>query len=282
MYGLLAGQAIRIGPLGPPVVGAGWRPTFLVDFFGEGVYLLTLNLGIDYDYTANTQTEGNSGQSGKGETMRAKKYRWMGAALFGSIVVVGFVCLSAEAPSESIKEILMRVGLRKELKRFVDESLERMDDANDIFAYCNGLEGSEGVYLGGPGPSELESVLREKIRGKLEEAGIKVLSEEEWNTAQGRPWLRVWVLSNKFGNQERYSCALRVECTEDAYLKRKGVLTTGLLWWQDAAFWDANDREVGEEVNEMIHAFINDYLAANPKESATEAEPNIEDSFLTP
>jgi len=72
--------------------------------------------------------------------------------------------------------------------------------AQDIEQTRNALRGLSGVYVMPENPLEEEAIrgglsqdaIRTEVELKLRQAGIRVLSREEWEQAPGKPYLQVW------------------------------------------------------------------------------------------
>ena len=106
---------------------------------------------------------------------------------------------------------------------------------------------------------------------KLRLAGIKVLSKEEWLDAKGRPYLYVRVTALKSTTLSLYSCFVEVSLYEQVVLVRDPKIVTSASTCRSGGYIMSGGSDVVKEsvrktIKDLVDEFINDYLAANPKE----------------
>ena len=105
---------------------------------------------------------------------------------------------------------------------------------------------------------------------RLRKAGVRVLTNEEWEQTPGGPYLDVMITTD-LGFSRRW--AYRVDVSLHEIIPQairydaNGSPKTGALWSSKLgeSNWGSNIKEIRQAVGDKIDAFINDYLAANPK-----------------
>ncbi|MHC4463912.1 MAG: hypothetical protein ACYS30_21130 [Planctomycetota bacterium] len=160
------------------------------------------------------------------------------------------------------------------------------------------LEGLEGVMVSidvDP-QQELRQIIEEK-HGLTEEGlktftelqlrrnGIKVLSTEDWFETVGRPRLIVqaWVALFMAAGKDKLTAAIyiSIELIENAILKRNPNMEIDGVTWQEVkrgfVGTDELKNEIEDAIEDILHKFCNDYLAANPKEPAKEKAPTLDE-----
>jgi hypothetical protein len=139
------------------------------------------------------------------------------------------------------------------------------------------LTGCEGiaVYVNviAQDASEQQS-MKEKVEGDVEQVlkdgGIKVLSEADIQYKQGRPRLRVHLVTFKEPQQrDVYIYSFRIFHLEDAILDRTDRYTEGLCW--DSGIYVGRERlsAIRSTLKSHVLRYVNDYLAVNPKKTET-------------
>jgi hypothetical protein len=117
--------------------------------------------------------------------------------------------------------------------------------------------------------------IRTDVELELRKFSIKVLSREESLRGSGCPCLYISsaLFVNSYG---RFSGAIDVELNEQVLLiRRPGVLVIGAATWQNiGAVQNGEPQQVRDEIKGYVDKFINEYLAANPKEPAATKDAN--------
>jgi len=112
-----------------------------------------------------------------------------------------------------------------------------------------------------------EDQIQTDVELKLRLAGIKVLTEEEWEKELGCPCLYVKVSARKW--ESIYSCSTDVELHQDVYLVRdSSIRVFGAITWYKSSFGLIGEMKVyqiRDSIKDYVDEFINDYLSVNPK-----------------
>lgn len=107
------------------------------------------------------------------------------------------------------------------------------------------------------------------IELKLRTAGIKVLSEKEWLTEEGHPYLWVALAIKRLETSSFYVCYMTIEFRQDIFLTRNpGIAGISTTWEKGALCWGpmASEGEyIRKILKEQADIFINAYLSVNPK-----------------
>lgn len=108
--------------------------------------------------------------------------------------------------------------------------------------------------------------LRTDAVNKLKMAGIKVQSEKESMTTPGSPHLHIMV--KVLGAAEgTYAAHIRIELREPVSLVRQPGMEVFASTWTTGIFGVTHSlSDVRQQEQELIDKFINEYLAANPKQ----------------
>lgn len=115
-----------------------------------------------------------------------------------------------------------------------------------------------------------EQLLQTYTELQLRQYGIKVLTEEEWLSTPGCPRLYVNLSVHTRDELPVAAAAIGVELLEGVLLLREPKRICG-----DASTWHTGSvvlvglrgiKDIREVVKDLVSEFINDYLAANPKE----------------
>jgi len=139
------------------------------------------------------------------------------------------------------------------------------------------LRGLQGVELFVMGPTAeiekyglTESQIRTDVELKLRQAGVKVLSSKERYKTPGAPLLTVFALVRKWPESEVFSVDVRAGLTQSVVLVRDRSILCNATTWETfpvGGVIAAKDlQSVRRVVKDHVDEFINDYLAANPKE----------------
>ena len=112
--------------------------------------------------------------------------------------------------------------------------------------------------------------VRTDVEVKLRQAGIRVLSKEEWLSTAGLPYLYVDISTTK-NPLGVYAFSVRVELNQSVTLVRPASQQRLLLaatWSTPGAIGTVGSKKLTalrDEVRDLTDQFINAYLAANPK-----------------
>ncbi len=110
--------------------------------------------------------------------------------------------------------------------------------------------------------------LRTDVELKLRQNGIKVLSEQEWNSIVGTPALYVNVNFNISKNYPVASFNINLQLYQTVYLTRDLTKICNAMTWELSYVGIAslsNIQSIRESVKDQVDEFINNYLAVNPK-----------------
>lgn len=114
-----------------------------------------------------------------------------------------------------------------------------------------------------------ESAIKTDVELKLRQAGIRILTREQWLGTPGKPWLylNVSVLKSPWSGEYVYGIELK--------LIQEVTLTRVPRTMTDASTWEARGSvgiagqarllDIRNFVRDMVDQFINAYLAVNPK-----------------
>jgi len=141
------------------------------------------------------------------------------------------------------------------------------------------LRGLQGVYVvvENPGPEAeqfglTQADLQSDTELQLRQRGIKVLTNQESVRTPGFPYLYVatgFVLSGS----ESAAIAVKVALMQRVVLERDPMLSCSAATWSVgyAATADAKQaRQVRDSIRAGVSGFVNDYLAANPRQPSSE------------
>ncbi len=146
--------------------------------------------------------------------------------------------------------------------------------AQDIEQTRNALRGLSGVYVMPENPLEEDAIrgglsqdnIRAEVEQKLRLAGIRVLSKEEWEQEQGRPYLQVWPKVLKGGVLGGYMYHITVEFKQYVSLVRSpSVQVFGATWSTEHMGYTPELRDIRDRMKDRIDKFIDAYLSVNPK-----------------
>lgn len=183
--------------------------------------------------------------------MKAKK-SWIvviAATLVLSGIFAGIVTIAQE-PSET--------QIKQEFRR-------RLADCDGIALYVNVFTKDEAEK------QSMKETVQEDVERVLKDAGIRVLSEADIQYKQGRPRLRVHLVTYKEPQQrDMYIYSFRVFHLEDAVLDRTNRYTEGLCW--DSGIYVGREKlgALRSTMRTHVLKYVNDYLEANPKETPNE------------
>jgi hypothetical protein len=143
------------------------------------------------------------------------------------------------------------------------------------------LQGLPGVYvLVESIDSEAErdgltmAQVQTDVELRLRKAGIQVLTKEGWQATPGTPYLYVNISLLKDSLSPRYFFEIRVQLLQDAYLVRE-LSSWSTVTWERRVMGRvsiASLRSIRDHVRDMVDAFVNDFLAANPSRAPANAQ----------
>jgi len=140
------------------------------------------------------------------------------------------------------------------------------------------LKGLEGIYVVVYTPNpELDKygltkqIIQTDVELRLRQYGISVLTEEQWQKTLGSPILYVKInsaINKEFG---WVAIGIHVDLIEGTFLARKSTTCCSSTTWGLSNVWlgGTNDVKMAREgLTSIVDVFINDHLAANPKEQS--------------
>ncbi|MGB2809403.1 MAG: hypothetical protein WBC22_16800 [Sedimentisphaerales bacterium] len=109
------------------------------------------------------------------------------------------------------------------------------------------------------------------IELKLRREGIKVVtSQEEWLKLSGSPYLFVTIQSLKLEELPVFAYSITVELKQGVFLMRNRNISNLATTWNEHRVGCAGEKvfvsSTRRYVSDFVDIFLNDYLAANPKE----------------
>jgi hypothetical protein len=108
--------------------------------------------------------------------------------------------------------------------------------------------------------------LREDIESKLRLASIKVVSEKESLKIRGMPCISLAINSMYHEPNHYYKISFLI--IQDAYLFLKPDFICSSITWHRGFFGRANkmlvEKQIRDNVKDLVDKFLNDYLAVNP------------------
>ncbi len=146
------------------------------------------------------------------------------------------------------------------------------------------LVGLKGIHVGiGEIGSELKKngltsdIIQVDAELELRKFGIKVLTEEEWIREKGKPSLYVH-LTCFADSSSKFTGTVYIQLSEQVMLARRPEISVlGSTWSRLVTFANADSNNIREVTKQVIDIFINDYLAANPKEPEGNEDANKTD-----
>jgi len=179
--------------------------------------------------------------------MKAKRH-WIYVAagmLVFSSVFAGVIAFAQEAD---------KLQIQQEFRR-------RLSDSNGVSLYVDVITKNQ---------SEKQSMteqLQKDVELELRDSDIKILTKEELEYTPGRPRLGVYLVTYKEpGLKDVYLYSFRVVHFEDASLARNYSYAEGICW--DSGLYIGREKTpaIRRIVRTHVRKYINDYLAANPKQ----------------
>jgi hypothetical protein len=141
------------------------------------------------------------------------------------------------------------------------EFRRRLSDSNGVSVHVSVItkEKSEG--------ESMMKQLQEDVEWELEDADIRIISKEDLEYTPGRPRLGVYLVMYKEpGIKDVYLYSFRVTHFEDATLTRKYQFAEGICWNSGLYIGREKTSAMRGVVKTHVRKYINDYLAANPKQ----------------
>jgi hypothetical protein len=111
-------------------------------------------------------------------------------------------------------------------------------------------------------------LLQTRLELKLRQAGINIFSALEMSKAPGKPVLMLAVAARRVDAMKGYDVSVLLGVIERVILERDRSRIIEAMTWKDTSFGLIEFRSVRniyDLVSDAADAFINDYLAANPK-----------------
>ena len=113
------------------------------------------------------------------------------------------------------------------------------------------------------------TAIRADTEAQLREAGIRVLNDDAWQTAPGRPWLFVRVRTVRPDvATSGYTYVISVDLMQRTTLTRDPSLETDAMTWTTGAIGTVGGytlTRVRERLHAEVDTFIRAYWAVNPK-----------------
>jgi hypothetical protein len=140
-----------------------------------------------------------------------------------------------------------------------------------------GLKGLKGVYVliedlnkDAVADGLSKQAIQTDVERKLQQSGIRVLTEAQMQATPGKPALCVRVSTAKIFSYPTYSCFLSVELKESVKLQRNfGIQVVGATTWQTNGVvgyvFTQSLFTLRDHVKDEIDQFCNAWLTANPK-----------------
>ena len=146
--------------------------------------------------------------------------------------------------------------------------------AQDIEQTRNALRGLTGIYVMTESPLEEDAnrgglsqeAVRTEVEVKLSQAGIRVLSKEEWEKIPGKPYLQVWPRVLKGGVLGGYIYYITVEFKQHVSLVRSpSILVFASTWSTEHMGYTPDLKDIRDRMKDRVDRFIDAYLSVNPK-----------------
>ena len=110
-----------------------------------------------------------------------------------------------------------------------------------------------------------KSRIKSDVELKLQEAGIKILSDKEWRNAEGHPQLYVQVTASKVqDNWKFYTFAVNIQLLQDVYIIRKNQTELHQAsTWLNMLSGHGYFGDIRLRIKELVESFSTDFLSAN-------------------
>ena len=148
-------------------------------------------------------------------------------------------------------------------------------EAPTTAATLRGLTGVDVVVEEVPTEPDVEkarlgsSAVQEDIESQLREGGIRVLSDEEWEAAPGRPWLFVRLqMLRPQAARRAFVYVISLDLMQQVGLARdSGINAVGMTWrtGEIGTVSAINVSRVRDSLRAQVDTFINAYWAVNPR-----------------
>ena len=165
------------------------------------------------------------------------------------------------SPAALVVTVLVNPGLAQE--------------APTTAATLRGLTGVDVIVEELPAEPEVEEArlgsfaVQEDIESQLREGGIRVLSDEEWQAAPGRPWLFVRVqMLRPQAARLAFVYVISLDLMPQVGLARDpGIYAVGMTWrtGEIGTVSAINVSRVRDSLRTHVDAFINAYWAVNAR-----------------
>ena len=182
----------------------------------------------------------------KGDIMKTKKYVIV-AAVIGCIAV--FLTIKA-------------IGITKH-KFLKDKYRERLQKSSGVTVYVEVVVSKPNLDESRSISNKCEQELNTEVELELRKYGIQVLDE----ATVFAPSLKVDVFATNHSTEnDFYTYCYMVQHHELATLDRTKLKTPGICWHSDLVLGRGGLDDLKKGVIVIVRNYINDYLAANPKE----------------
>ena len=140
----------------------------------------------------------------------------------------------------------------------------------------NTLAGLKGIYVEMESiDSEVErdglsaSAIQTDVELKLRQAGVTVLTHDQWLRTTGKPWLYLNVNVHKEPSWGGYVYGIKLHLIQEVTLTRAPRTIIDAATWEAVGSvgiaGQARLSHIRDAAKDMVDQFINAYLAANPK-----------------
>ena len=135
------------------------------------------------------------------------------------------------------------------------------------------LRGIKGfsVSVGSLKPEiERKGLTRDQIKAdvelKLRLAGIKVLTDAEWDEEIGRPWIFVQPTVFEMTQYPAFLYSINIKVFQIARLIRTGEFDFVATWYRDFVGITSRLSRIRNTIKDQMDIFLNAYLSVNPKQ----------------
>ncbi|MEW6299539.1 MAG: hypothetical protein AB1671_17695 [Thermodesulfobacteriota bacterium] len=110
--------------------------------------------------------------------------------------------------------------------------------------------------------------LQADVERRLQQAGIHVLTEDQWKAAPGKPLLYLNVGVEPLGSLPVYSVSIRLQLRQPACLARNLILCETAVTWEDVSATRILSVSRLSSLRDEIHAVVDRFIDACRKENA--------------
>ena len=203
--------------------------------------------------------------------MKAKKY-WILVIVSFSILIVLFPAQQITGETDqSAKDkkndsnLTYPQQLEGFYKRVPPDGKEVLQGLEGVFVLVRDIRQEAEKY------GLTKKALQTDTELQLRRYGIKVLTLEECVSTPGQPFLCINVILSLEEGVPLAGAAINVELRETVLLLREPKrICYSVSTWSKTGVWGvglSRIKDLRESVKDLVNEFINDYLAANPKES---------------